>query len=770
MKTITMKNLKIISYVLISLFLFSCKKDKTDTNKPGSYVLGPKTVIIDNATSQVIESVDSVKVIFDGNTTQLENLTVGSIIVSGIAPNAPYGFLRKITNIQKSGTTYTFTTVEVPLEEAFEELHVDYTKTFTPADTVGRILGTNFTIDLPNMILYDGDGNNSTTADQIKLNESVELTPNFRFAVDISRFKLQYAIVEGSFQTVLEQSVVAGGTVGNVSKEVNILEKPLAAYPLPGLPFLVVVPNLRVSLGATASINVSIAASQTITSDVKAYIEYENNTWDKNYTQTLQTAHNFSGINGNASAKIYVEPAVDFKLYNSNWAKGSVTAQGYLKATGTLLPTPDCELKAGLSAGAEANLKFFGWNFVAASYPDIFDYSKVLFTCFTNQTPTANFSASQTNITTGSSVNFSDLSTGSPTSWLWSFQGGTPATSTLQNPTNIQYSTAGTYNVTLTATNANGNDSETKTGYITVTDPNPQLPTLTTTAVSSIANTTATCGGNITNQGSSAVTARGVCWSTAQNPTIANSKTTDGSGIGSFTSNLTGLATNTTYYVRAYATNSTGTTYGTQHNFTTSAIFAHCGTVTDIDGNVYNTVTIGTQCWTVENLKTTRYNDGTAIPNITDNTEWANLTTGAWCYYNNDGSNNSVYGKLYNWYTVNTGKLAPIGWHIPTDAEWTTLNTYLGGTKVGDKMRATTLWTPYTGITNTNSSGFTGLPAGFRNYDGTFNSIGYNGSFWSSGLSSNSSSMFRFLNYNTSSLGNSTTIKASGYSVRCIKD
>ena len=767
MKTITMKNLKIISYVLISLFLFSCKKDKTDTNKPGSYVLAPKAVIIDNPTSQIIESVDSVKVVFDGNTTQLESLTVGSIIISGIAPNAPYGFLRKITNIQKSGTTYTFTTVEVPLEEAFEELHVDYTKTFTPADTARRTSSTNFTIDLPNMILYDGDGNNGTTADQIKLNESVELTPNFRFAVDISRFKLQYAIVEGSFQTVLEQSVVAGGTVGSISKKVNILEKPLAAYPLPGLPFLVVVPNLRVSLGATASINVSITASQTITSDVKAYIEYKDNAWDKNYTQTLQTAHNFSGINGNATAKIYVEPGIDFKLYNSNWAKGSVTAQGYLKATGTLLPTPDCELKAGLSAGAEANLKFFGWNFTAASYPDIFDYSKVLFTCSTNQTPTANFSASQTNITTGSSVNFTDLSTGNPTSWSWSFSGGTPATSTSQNPTNIQYNTAGIYNVTLTATNANGNDTETKTAYIIVTDPNPQLPTLTTTEISSIANTTASSGGNITNQGSSAVTARGVCWSTSQNPTIANSKTTNGSGTGAFTSNLTGLTSNTTYYVRAYATNSIGTAYGNQLSFTTTGSTANCGTVTDIDGNVYNTVTIGTQCWMVENLKTTRYNDGTTIPNVTDNTAWTGLTTGAWCYYNNDVSNNSIYGKLYNWYAVKTGKLAPAGWHVPTFAEWGTLVNYLGGQGAGGKMKATTLWnSPNTGANN--SSGFSGLPAGYRLFDGSSN-MGNFGNFWSSSECIPTASYLN-LYYNNDEANTYCYNKLNGLSVRCIKD
>ncbi len=765
-----MKSLKLLPLIVICLFSFSCKKDKTPDNQPGSYVLGPKTVIIDNSTSLVLESVDSAKVVFDGNTTQLESLTVGSIIVSGITTNAPYGFLRKITNIQKNGTIYTFTTVEVPLEEAFEELHVDYTKTFSTSDTARRVTGTNFTIDLPNMVLYDGDGNNSTTADQIKLNENVEITPSFRFAVDISRFKLQYAIVEGNYQTILNQSIIAGGSVGSMSKKINIYEKPLAAYPLPGLSFLVVVPNLRVSLGATASINVSVSASQKITSNINAYIEYKNSTWDKDYNQSMQTTHNFSGINGNASVKVYVEPAIDFKLYNSNWAKGSISAQGYLKATGTLLPTPDCELKAGVSAGAEANLKFFGWGFTTAFYPDIFDYSKVLYTCSTNQSPAADFSASQTVISTGSAINFSDLSSGNPTSWAWSFQGGTPATSTSQNPTNIQYNTAGTYNVTLIATNANGNDTETKTGYIIVTVPNPQLPTLTTTAISSIANTTATSGGNITNQGSSAVTARGICWSTSQNPTIANSKTTDGTGTGSFTSNLTGLTTNTTYYVRAYATNATGTAYGNQQSFTTTGSLANCGTVTDIDGNVYNTVTIGTQCWMAENLKTTRYNDGSAIPTGLSDAAWQNTTSGAYAIYNNDPSNNTTYGKLYNWYAVNTGKLAPAGWHVPTDAEWTTLTTYLGGTSVaGAAMKTTNLWlSPNTGATN--SSGFTGLPAGNRYFNGSFYNFGGDGYFWSSMETTTTNAWGCILYYNSSNAYRNYRDKREGFSVRCIKD
>ncbi len=156
-------------------------------------------------------------------------------------------------------------------------------------------------------------------------------------------------------------------------------------------------------------------------------------------------------------------------------------------------------------------------------------------------------------------------------------------------------------------------------------------------------------------------------------------------------------------------------------------------TVTDIDGNVYHTVTIGTQVWLVENLKTTRYNDGTSIPLVTDSAAWSNADTSAYCWYNNDIANKNTYGALYNWFTVNTGKLAIAGWHIPTDAEWTTLTDYLGGESIaGGKLKetGTTHWrSPNAGATN--ESGFTALPGGHRDVNGTFSAMGDDGFWWS---------------------------------------
>ncbi len=207
-------------------------------------------------------------------------------------------------------------------------------------------------------------------------------------------------------------------------------------------------------------------------------------------------------------------------------------------------------------------------------------------------------------------------------------------------------------------------------------------------------------------------------------------------------------------------------------------------TVDDVDGNTYSTVMIGTQVWMGSNLKTTKYNDGSEIPNVTDNTAWGALSTGAYCWYNNDaGTYKAIYGALYNWYTVdnnasskvasNGGKsICPTGWHIPTDSEWSTLSDYLGGgSAVGGKLKetGTTHWTsPNTGATN--ETVFTALPGGLRYYDGlSFQNIGSSGYCWSSSPTT-VFAHYRSMEYNSSSIIDSYLNKKFGISVRCLKD
>lgn len=211
-------------------------------------------------------------------------------------------------------------------------------------------------------------------------------------------------------------------------------------------------------------------------------------------------------------------------------------------------------------------------------------------------------------------------------------------------------------------------------------------------------------------------------------------------------------------------------------NGKTTAVFnsnVSYGSMTDQDGNVYKTVTIGTQTWMAENLRTTTYNDGTAIPNVTDNDSWVSSTR-AYCNYNNTTRTDTIatYGRLYNWYAVNTGRLAPKGWHVPTDAEWTTLTTYLGGESVsGGKLKetGTTHWTtPNTGATN--ETGFTALPNGYRNGLGTYSNIGRSGYWWSSTENSSTGAWSSSMYYNDTDVYRSLFNKRYGFSVRCIRD
>ncbi len=298
------------------------------------------------------------------------------------------------------------------------------------------------------------------------------------------------------------------------------------------------------------------------------------------------------------------------------------------------------------------------------------------------------------------------------------------------------------------------------------------LATLTTDAVSSITQTTAVSGGNITDDGGGNITARGVCWSMAAEPTINDSHTEDGTGTGSFTSDLTGLNTGTTYYVRAYATNEAGTAYGNEVSFTTEPLI-------DADGNVYKTVIIGDQLWMAENLKTTKYNDGTDIPLVTDGRKWASLTSPGFCWYDNDReSYGDIYGGLYNWFAVNTVKLCPDGWHVPDIEELNIIAGYLGGEAIaGGKLKetGTTHWkSPNTDATN--ESGFTGRPGGFRSriWDtkcyGKFGHLGMFGYWWSYSAYDANTAWIGELGYNTGSVVGNHVDKGKGLSVRCLKD
>ena len=419
-----------------------------------------------------------------------------------------------------------------------------------------------------------------------------------------------------------------------------------------------------------------------------------------------------------------------------------------------------------------------------------------------------------------------------------------------------------TYYVRAYATNSAGTQYGNQISFTT----SPLMPSLKTVAVFSITASYCQSGGNISSDGGAAVSNRGVCWNMIGNPSTSDNKTSDGAGTGGYISTITGLAPNSSYYVRAYATNSTGTGYGTIMSFTTlgqapsasidgatnitsvsatmngfvnannlsttvtfeygttqnfgSTIAATPGTITgntktnvsvnvsgltvsttyyyrikavnslgttlsnyitfatgfyDGDGNLYSFTTIGNQVWMTENLKTTKYNDGTAIPLVTDGNAWAALYTPGYCWYANDAASYKVpYGALYNWYAVNTGKLCPSGWHVPTDAEWTTLITYVGGeSNAGDKLKSNSYWAfQHTGTTN--EFGFNALPGCKRFPDGMFvgknTAITWDGNWWSTTEFDISNVYGRYMTTDRSEVFKTFFGKKSGLSVRCVKD
>jgi uncharacterized protein (TIGR02145 family) len=310
-------------------------------------------------------------------------------------------------------------------------------------------------------------------------------------------------------------------------------------------------------------------------------------------------------------------------------------------------------------------------------------------------------------------------------------------------------------------------------------DTNPDLATVSTDRVEAITFYTATVVSTVSKEGKSAVTGMGIAYGKNSNPTVVADKYIPYAsfGVGTFNTPLDNLESGTTYYVRAYATNAAGTAYGNQVTFNTKikSLFnpnLTYGTMSDIDGNTYKTIVIGTQTWMAENLRTTKYRNGDAIPtNLTD-VAWGAATTGA---YDNYTADNTNYGKLYNWYAVSDNRnLCPVGWHVPSDAEWTTLEQYLGGTlDAGGKLKSTSsLWySPNTGATN--ESGFSGLPGGFRNYDGSYGDVGYYGYWWSSTEKSTTNATCRQLTpYASNFYGGSYSYysKKDGFSVRCLKD
>ena len=465
---------------------------------------------------------------------------------------------------------------------------------------------------------------------------------------------------------------------------------------------------------------------------------------------TTTTAIGGGTISSTGGATIITSGLVWDAIANPTIALATKTTDGTTSGTFTSSIT-------GLTQGTTYHVRAYATNYLGTSYgPD------VTFTTIT--TPTVSSTATVTSITGttatsggtitsdgGASVTLRGLVWGTSSgSSTYSVTSGTGTGTYTASITGLSITT--NYFVRAFATNSVGTVYGAETSFTTL----GIAPTVSATAsVTSITGSTATSGGTITSDGGATVTSRGLVWGTSSGSSTYS--VTSGSGTGTYTSSITGLTPGTLYYVRSYATNSVGTSYGAETSFTTS-----------------NYITIGNQAWSSTNLNVSSYRNGDVIPQVTDQTTWNSLTTGAWCWYNNDSvTYAATYGKLYNWYAVNdTRGLAPSGWHIPTDAEWTILTNYLGGTSIaGGKMKknGTSNWkSPNTGATN--ESGFSALPGGSRESDGAFTNVGNFGCWWSASENNTTNAGFSYLDYSFAGVLILTDNKKRAFSVRCVRD
>ena len=339
---------------------------------------------------------------------------------------------------------------------------------------------------------------------------------------------------------------------------------------------------------------------------------------------------------------------------------------------------------------------------------------------------------------------------------------------------------------------------------ISVLNGKSSFPTVITHPISNIGTTSATFSGNVTSDGNSPVTARGVCWSTSPSPTIDDSLTTNGNGLGSFSSNVTGLTGGFTYYMRAYATNDIGTAYGHEESFTTDDLFTNCGSVTDVEGNVYKTVVIGSQCWLRENLRTTKYADGTSI----DYGDASTSDSDPYYYYPGSSEDNvPTYGLLYNWPAVMGGEnssednpsgvqgVCPNGWHLPSVAEWNQLSDYVSSQSayycdnnhefIAKAFAATSGWEENAdpcavgnNLSANNATGLTILPAGFLDDGGSYLEFSTMTILWSATEYNASSGSCSYLGWYDAMLNDYLGLgknidhmtKAHGFSVRCVRN
>ncbi|HOZ13547.1 MAG TPA: fibrobacter succinogenes major paralogous domain-containing protein [Tenuifilaceae bacterium] len=882
---------------LIFLFvLISCEKNE-QSQSTKDVVIAKDVEVINNQTwNDNFISIDSTNytLTFSPEISLSQSIKPGNIIISTIGE----GLLRKVKTINNVNNQIQIQTDPIFLTEVIQQGLIEFNQELTTSmvKTIdyhysGVYLKANKSKGLSqspleweiNTVLYDADNNPSTTIDQIKVLGSFSCDWKINAKIDVG---ITQGLKEAKFGFESSENLnlkLVAGLQYNFEKKFTIATIKFSPIIINvGAVPVVFTPQFNIVIGVNGYANASLSSEIGQSLSYNAGMQYLNTTgWSPFQSFTKDFTFQPPSLDMNAGAEVFLKPELVIKLYSI--AGPYVNTKIYGKLDANILQTPWWKLYGGVNmdAGIKANIldKFL----LDYNISDLIKYEQLLAQASTPlaKLPTVNTSAVTDVTSISANCGGNITNDGGATITVRGVCWGLFENPIIEELKTVDGSGAGqfssnisslimgtTYHVRAYATNSAGTAYGEDVSFKTL-----GLPSIITSGITSITSSSAISGGNITSNGGLPILESGVCWSTSENPTILNYKTTDGTGSGLFVSNLTNLSANTTYYVRAYATNNLGTSYGDQGILTTTPlttviptvitsnainitnssatiggnitsdggstilergvywgtvpnpvingsklviensnasysltinslsestkyyIIAYAinnigeaqgdeisfttnsevggNTVTDIDGNIYNTITIGNQVWLKENLKTTKFQDGTDIANITDGTEWANMTTPAFSWYNNDISYKNPYGALYNWYALSNNKgVCPTGWRAPSDEDWDILASFLGGSSIaGSKLKeAGTLHWNSPNLYSNNESGFTAIPTGYRDgFSGIFNSFGEEALLWSTSQPFDLWKSMVYLTNGNEELLKTTYLKPYGLSIRCIK-
>lgn len=801
---------KIIVLMIAGFILVSC--DPQENPDPDEVVVSESAQIIEDQTWDenilLIDSTDYT-LTFREDLNALLPLEIGDVLVS----TAGNGLLRKITGITstKGGGEIIVETEFASLTDVIEQGTIQAEVVLTPDDIQEVVF--HYDGITPEPANVKGSVNHVTNWNiNTELYSGVRLTGQFvsdmTFILDIN--------VAGSSLNSAKSGIIMSETLTlqlsallkrEFDKDITIATIIFAPIIIPvvGPLALVVVPKVEVKLGLEGSVGGTVTCSATQEIFVDAGIQYAKASGWSDYKTFTNEFSNTTPVleKANAEASVYIQPELSTKLYNVAGPYVNTKIYGKLEIDANQETVekedPWWKLSVGINLNAGMNVEIFDLATLNYEKSNIIGYEWLI-----AQSPT------KPKVTTGDITNIQ--STTASCSGNVTADGGQTVTdrgicwSTSQNPTIENSKTSGgtgtgtftgdltgltantSYYVRAYATNSEGTAYGVEKAFTTLTEDTDFA--VTTGAVTNITTNSASCSGNVTAQDAASVTARGLCWSTSQNPTTEDSKTTNGTGTGTFSGALTGLAPNTTYYVRAYATRSEGTAYGEQRAFQTLEEEELSGTFTDNrDGKTYRYVKIGSQYWMAENLAYLPYD----LPFVAPKTIWLSDSPLYYVFdYNREyveeakaTTNYQTYGVLYNWPAAMNGAsssdanpsgvqgVCPSGWHLPSYAEWTEMLDWIDDDS-GESWQAAKLsaiswngWDTY---------GFSARPGGLFYVDVDSGLSDFNDSYaiwWTSTeddpFSTHEATSIYLSRYNTY-VDSWRLNRACGLSVRCIKD